>query len=286
MRQREIVKTIRGQQAMDGAGVRLVRVLGHRDVEDFDPFLMLDSFDSQDPSDYLAGFPTHPHRGIETITYLISGRIEHEDSLGNKGTIYPGESQWMTAGSGILHQEMPKESGRMLGFQLWLNLPRAEKMADPAYLGITQEMIPLVFSGGSSVRVLSGRFGEAAGVTPRHIPATLYDVEVPPGEEIQLPTKPEETAFVFFIQGDGLIGGQAVPAKTAVLFGKGDLVSVAAPPQSPLRFIFFSGKPLGEPIAWGGPIVMNTREELEQAFDELRRGEFIRHGEGKSPLGT
>lgn len=280
MKKGEILKTVRGRPAVDGAGVRLVRVLGHQDVKDFDPFLMLDSFDSQNPSDYLAGFPTHPHRGIETITYLISGRIEHEDSLGNQGTIYAGEGQWMTAGSGILHQEMPKESGRMLGFQLWLNLPRKEKMAEPAYLSITREMIPLARSGGCTVRVLSGAFGESAGATPRHIPATLYDVEVPQGEEIQLPTEPGETVFIFLIQGDALIGGQAIPSKTAVLFDKGDFVSVSAPPESALRFIFFSGKALREPVAWGGPIVMNTEGELEQAFDELRRGVFIKHERG------
>ncbi len=278
MKQREIVKTVQGQRAVDGAGVKLVRVLGHRDVKDFDPFLMLDSFDSRDPSDYLPGFPTHPHRGIETITYLISGRIDHEDSLGNKDTIHAGESQWMTAGSGILHQEMPQASDRMLGFQLWLNLPKKEKMAEPAYLSITRDMIPAVRSGGSTVRVLSGRFGDAVGVTPLHIPATLYDVEVPAGEGIQLATDPEETVFVFLIQGNGLIGSRTIPPKTAVLFGKGDLIDLAAPPQAPLRFIFFSGRPLGEPVAWGGPIVMNTPVELEQAFEELRQGVFIKHG--------
>ncbi len=278
MGMREISKTIRGQRATDGAGVRLVRVLGHGDVEDFDPFLMLDSFDSTDPADYVAGFPTHPHRGIETITYLISGRIEHEDSLGNKGAIIAGESQWMTAGSGILHQEMPKESGRMLGFQLWLNLPRAEKMAEPAYLSITREMIPVARSGNAEIRVLSGSYGDAAGVTPRHIPATIYDVTLPAGEELELSTKPEETVFVFLIEGDGAVYGRGIPEKTAVLFGKGDSIAVSAPAESGLRFIFISGKPLQEPVAWGGPIVMNTRQELQHAFDELRNGTFIKHG--------
>ena len=173
MKRREIVRLVRGQQATDGAGVRLVWVLGKRDVEDFDPFLMLDSFDSADPADYVAGFPMHPHRGIETITYLIAGKIEHEDSLGNQGTIGSGESQWMTAGSGILHQEMPRASERMLGFQLWLNLPSGDKMAEPAYLGITQEMMPQLQKDGAQIRVLSGQFEGAAGVTPRHLPATI-----------------------------------------------------------------------------------------------------------------
>lgn len=276
MKKREIVKTVRGQRATDGAGVRLVRVLGNRDVEDFDPFLMLDSFDSTDPADYTAGFPMHPHRGIETITYLISGKIDHEDNLGNKGTINAGESQWMTAGSGILHQEMPRISDRMLGFQLWLNLPRGEKMTDPAYLSITREMIPVIKKDKAAIHVLSGRFEETAGVTPGHIPATIYDVELSNGE-IEIPTKPDEKVFIFLMEGDAVIDGQLILSKTAVLFGEGDSIIVSTKPKSDLRFIFFSGKPLSEPIAWGGPIVMNTRDELECAFDELQRGTFIKH---------
>lgn len=277
MKKREIAKMVRGQRTTDGAGVRLVRVLGNRDMEDFDPFLMLDSFDSTDPADYTAGFPMHPHRGIETITYLIAGKIDHEDSLGNKGTIHAGESQWMTAGSGILHQEMPKASDRMLGFQLWLNLPREEKMTDPAYLSITREMIPVAKKDKADIHVLSGRFEETAGVTPNHIPATIYDVELFVNGEIEIPTKPDETVFIFLMAGDAIINGQLIMSKTAVLFEKGDSITVSAPPNSDLRFIFFSGMPLDEPIAWGGPIVMNTGEELERAFDELRRGTFIKH---------
>lgn len=277
MKKREIAKMVRGQRATDGAGVRLVRVLGNRDVKDFDPFLMLDSFDSTDPADYTAGFPTHPHRGIETITYLISGRIDHEDSLGNQGTIHAGESQWMTAGSGILHQEMPQVSDRMLGFQLWLNLPREEKMTDPAYLSITKEMIPTVKRDKAEIHVLSGRFEEAGGVTPAHIPATIYDVALSKGGKFELSTKPEETVFIFLIEGDGVIDAQRIASKTAVLFEEGDSITVSAPPESDLRFIFFSGRPLGEPVAWGGPIVMNTMEELEHAFDELQKGIFIKH---------
>lgn len=277
MKKREIVKTVRGQRMTDGAGVRLIRVLGTGDVEDFDPFLMLDSFDSTDPSDYTAGFPMHPHRGIETITYLISGKIEHEDSLGNKGTIDAGESQWMSAGSGILHQEMPKPSDRMLGFQLWLNLPQKDKMTTPAYLSITREMIPQVTKGKANILVLSGHLGKTAGVTPNHIPATIYDVKLSKGEEIELATKPDETVFVFLIEGDAIINEQPVFSKTAVLFDKGDYIALSAQPNSDLRFIFFSAKALHEPIAWGGPIVMNTKAELELAFDELQRGVFIKN---------
>ena len=275
MKLREIQKTVRGQHAVDGAGVRLVRVLGHADVYDFDPFLMLDSFDSKDPSDYTAGFPWHPHRGIETITYLISGRIEHMDSLGNKGVIASGESQWMTAGRGILHQEMPQAADRMLGFQLWLNLPRSEKMAEPAYLSITPKDIPVVTTDGATVRVLSGSYGGVSGVTPRHIPASILDVSLPRGESLSLPTKPEETVFLFLIEGEAIINANLIAEKTAVLFGGGDSVSFSAAPDRDLRIIFFSGKALHEPVAWGGPIVMNTREELDQAFDDLRRGTFI-----------
>ena len=276
MNHREIVKTVRGQRAVDGAGVSLVRVLGNRDVYDFDPFLMLDSFDSTNPADYIAGFPWHPHRGIETITYLISGKIEHMDSLGNKGTIESGESQWMTAGSGILHQEMPQAAERMLGFQLWLNLPRSEKMCVPAYLGITQDMIPIVETGHAAVRVLSGSYDGVNGVLPCHIPAGILDITLPKGERLTLPTKPEETVFAFTILGEAVIDAQLIREKTAVLFGLGESIQLEATPDQDLRVILFSGKALHEPIAWGGPIVMNTREELDFAFEELRNGTFIK----------
>lgn len=277
MKKREIIKMIRGQRATDGAGVRLVRVLGNRDAEAFDPFLMLDSFDSTDPSDYTAGFPMHPHRGIETITYLISGEIEHEDSLGNKDSILAGESQWMTSGSGILHQEMPKASDRMLGFQLWLNMPQKDKMAAPAYLSITRDMIRSVKKDVAEIRVVSGRFEETTGVSTKHIPASIYDVSLAKGGSIDLPTIADETVFVFLIEGSAQINGQLIEPKTAVLFGAGEYISVSASPESELRFGFFSAKPLHEPIAWGGPIVMNTRSELEHAFAELRQGTFIKH---------
>ena len=274
----KIAAVVRGRRTTDGAGVRLTRVLANDTVEAFDPFLMLDSFDSTDPTDYIAGFPMHPHRGIETITYLISGRIDHEDSLGNKGSIREGESQWMTSGNGILHQEMPKPSERMLGFQLWLNMPQREKMDEPAYLGITPEMIGRTRTGAARLGVLSGSYGGAQGVTPGHIPATLIDVELPKGESVTLDTKPGETVFVFLIEGNAQIDGQTITEKSAVLFGEGDAVKVASMPDAGLRFMFFSGKPLHEPVAWGGPIVMNTREELELAFRELREGTFIKHG--------
>ncbi|QIB69347.1 pirin family protein [Aminipila butyrica] len=272
----KVIQEVKGQRAIDGAGVHLVRVLGNKNVQEFDPFLMLDSFDSKEPSDYTAGFPMHPHRGIETITYLISGEIEHKDSLGNRGTIGPGEAQWMTAGSGILHEEMPLAAERMLGFQLWLNLSREEKMSEPRYLSIGDEQIGETQVGQAQVRVLSGSFQEATGVTPNHLPVSIYDVTLPKGADISIPVKSGERAFVFLIEGDGYMDGSRISSKTAVLFGSGDEVLVTAPAESDSRFIFFSGKPLEEPIAWGGPIVMNTREELNKAFEELEQGTFIK----------
>ena len=277
MKKCAIRREVRGQRAVDGAGVHLVRVLGRGDTKEFDPFLMLDSFDSLNPEDYLAGFPTHPHRGIETITFLISGEIAHADSLGNRDTIRAGEAQWMTAGSGILHQEMPRRSERMLGLQLWLNLPRDEKMAPPAYLSILPEQIGVERREGAEIRVISGRFGEAVGVVPQHIKASIYDISLAPGGAMDIPVDPAENAFVFLIEGDALVAGRQVGSKTAVLLGEGEAVTVAAPTETSARLIFCSGKPLGEPIAWGGPIVMNTDDELNHAFAELRQGTFIKH---------
>lgn len=275
---RKIKKLVRGQKTTDGAGVHLVRVLGYDTVEDFDPFLMLDSFDSTNPNDYIAGFPMHPHRGIETITYLISGEIDHEDSLGNKGRIGPGQSQWMTAGSGILHQEMPQPAERMLGFQLWLNLPGENKMADPQYFDIGGGMIGEVQKDGAIVRVISGDYEDAKGAKTSYIPATIYDVSLETGKSITIQTKAGENVFTFLIQGDAVVADKRIDEKTAVLFDQeGDTVTVSAPEDSPARFIFISGKPLHEPVAWGGPIVMNSREELQNAFEELRHGSFIKH---------
>ena len=277
MAMKPILQTVRGKRAVDGAGVRLVRVLSLEQTRAFDPFLMLDSFDSENPADYLAGFPMHPHRGIETITYLIQGRIEHEDSLGNKGVIGSGDSQWMSAGSGILHQEMPKACERMLGFQLWLNLPAAEKMSEPAYLSIERDSIPVWEEAGVKVHVISGEFRGARGVTPRHIPASIWDVELGAGAAVTLPVPEGETAFVFLIEGDGLVCGEPIAEKTAVLLGAGGEVELAATPDAGARIIYYAAPPLGEPIAWGGPIVMNTQRELALAFDELNRGTFIKH---------
>ena len=277
MRKRNIMKAVQGKSTVDGAGVHLVRVLGSKDTKDFDPFLMLDSFDSLEPKDYIAGFPMHPHRGIETITYLIKGSIEHADSMGNKDVIREGESQWMTAGSGILHEEMPKPSDRMLGFQLWLNLPAAQKMTQPAYLSITKDMIPVVKTEAADIRILTGSFDEIQGTISSYIQVTIYDVELKPGKSIEISTNPQEKVFAFSIEGSVRINDQLISPKTAVLFSQGDYIQVTSPDETYSRFIFCSGKALEEPIAWGGPIVMNTREELQHAFDELEKGTFIKH---------
>lgn len=274
MSERKVIKTVRGQRTVDGAGVNLVRVLGPADVRDFDPFLMLDSFDSTNPDDYTKGFPTHPHRGIETITYLIEGEIEHQDSLGNKGVIYGGESQWMTAGSGILHQEMPKASSRMLGLQIWLNLPQKEKMIPPAYFDITKGMIRQIPQDFGMVRLVAGQYQDISGVQPPHWPAAMYDVSLDAGKEAVFQTNPDETVFIFLILGEGEIGGKQYPEKTAVLLGSGDHFRLKS--ANGCRFFYFSAPPITEPVAWGGPIVMNTKQELETAFLELESGTFIK----------
>lgn len=276
MKERKIKKQVQGKRTMDGAGVHLVRVLGAGTMYDFDPFLMLDSFDSYNPEDYMKGFPWHPHRGIETITYLVAGEINHQDSLGNKGKILAGESQWMTAGSGIMHQEMPKESPRMLGLQFWLNLPQSEKMAAPHYFDIGVDQIGVIENENGTVRVIAGEYQGVQGAKPLHLQATFYDIEIVSGKEIIVPTKADETAFVFTLEGDGKVAGERVAAKTAVLLDEGDQVVLGALEGSPVRFVFAMAKPLKEPISWGGPIVMNTKEELSLAFDELRDGTFIK----------
>jgi len=277
---RQIRKLVTGHSTVDGAGVHLVRVLGHDDVENFDPFLMLDAFDSTNPADYIKGFPWHPHRGIETVTYLVGGRIEHGDSLGNSGVIGDGDCQWMTAGSGIIHQEMPKASPRMLGVQLWLNLPAKDKMCAPQYNGITQADIPVVREDGAAVRVISGTYRETPSATQGNYVQPLYlDVELESGMVWEAETDPAGTLFVYIISGAGAFGepGETVEQRHAVLFGNGDTFRVMAGEKG-MRFLLLCGRPLREPVAWGGPIVMNTPEELRLAFRELDAGTFIKHG--------
>ncbi|MDR0911301.1 MAG: pirin family protein [Methanobrevibacter sp.] len=286
---KNIKKRITGQATQDGAGVKLIRVLGYENVKDIDPFLMLDAFDSTNPEDYIAGFPMHPHRGIETITYLIEGHIEHKDSLGNGGTIHKGESQWMTAGSGIMHEEMPKEDDRLFGLQIWLNLPKKDKMTDPNYFDIKNDMIKEINIDEGHVRVISGEFNGHKGITGKFIKATLIDFSLKPNNELIIPVNTEDNAFVYVFEGNGYFGNNMnndnkidnkinnnVENKTVAIFDDGDEIKVKSGVNG-IRFLLFAGKPLKEPIAWGGPIVMNDESELINAFDELQNGKFIKN---------
>lgn len=279
MHTREIRRIVRGSNQIDGAGVHLVRVFGYRDVRDFDPFLLFDAFDSTNPDDYTKGFPWHPHRGIETVTYLIKGRIDHEDSLGNKGTIGEGDCQWMTAGSGILHQEMPIASDRMLGAQLWVNLPQKDKMTEPKYRDITADMVPVLKDENGEIRVLSGNYeGMEGAMQAEYVKVRYLDVMIYPGKTMAIPTPSGENVFSYVVEGNGTTGDKqsAIDSRMAVLFTQGEQLVFTAGGEG-LRMLVLSGDSLDEPISWGGPIVMNTREELNLAFEELDRGTFIKH---------
>ncbi|MDR1684125.1 MAG: pirin family protein [Elusimicrobiota bacterium] len=280
--ERKIKKIVTGVPTQDGAGVKLTRVLGRGDVADFDPFLMLDAFDSANPQDYIKGFPWHPHRGIETVTYLIRGDIEHGDSLGNKGSIVDGSSQWMTAGSGIIHQEMPKPAPHLLGLQLWINLPKKNKMTKPAYRDIRPENIAKIEEDGATIGLISGEYkGKKAQTQGEYVKATLLDVAVKAGKKWQLDTAEDKNIFVYIVEGSLIIDGHEVPQKSAALLGGGDVFKPQAGAKG-ARFVLFAGKPLREPVAWGGPIVMNTQEELEKAFEELDSNAFIKDNHPKN----
>ncbi len=279
MQLRTIRKIVTGTTQYDGAGVKLVRVIGRPDVEDFDPFLMLDAFDSKDPADYIKGFPWHPHRGIETVTYLIRGDIEHGDSLGNKGSIKDGGCQWMTAGGGILHQEMPQAAERMLGVQLWLNLPKKDKMTAPKYHDIQADMIPRIEEDGCTIGVISGHYkGHQGAAQGEHVQMTFMDVDMQGESSWQLETPRDAALFIYIVEGEGWFSktdDKLLYNRRAVLFNEGDAFFARASEKG-MRFLLFSGVPLKEPIAWGGPIVMNTREELAEAFRQIDDGTFVR----------
>jgi redox-sensitive bicupin YhaK (pirin superfamily) len=277
MKTRTVLKTYTGTPSVDGAGVKLNRIFGHQDVKDLDPFLLLDFFDSRNPEDYLKGFPWHPHRGIETITYLIDGLLEHGDSLGNSGLIDPLGCQWMTAGSGIIHQEMPQASEHMLGAQLWLNLPRKNKMTDPTYRDITAKDLAIAEDDQTHVKVIAGTYkGHSGPVKGTFVDPIYLDVSIHPNGFFEMIISPEEKVFLLLLSGTIAIAGQSLNANQtkSVLLGEGDQVSAAA--KDGARFLLIAGKPLNEPIAWGGPIVMNTQTELNLAFDELKKGTFIK----------
>jgi redox-sensitive bicupin YhaK (pirin superfamily) len=275
-------KVWRAEPTIEGAGVHLKRAFGNREAPRLDPFLLLDDFRSDDPSKYLPGFPWHPHRGIETITYVLEGDVEHGDSMGNRGDITAGDVQWMTAGSGIVHQEMPRGNaqGRMGGFQLWANLPASHKMMDPRYRDVKRSEIPEVsMEGGAKVKIVCGRVNGVQGPVRDIVTDPEYlDVSVPKGTQFTHTVKKGHTVFAYVVEGsarfdpgrDGLCGPESL-----VHYGDGDAVSIAAE-KEPVRFLLVSGKPIGEPVAWHGPIVMNTSEEIRIAFEEYRNGTFIK----------
>ena len=296
---RKIGKVWKSKQTIEGAGVHLKRAFGYYQVPLFDPFLLLDDFHSPYPPDYLKGFPWHPHRGIETITYVLHGRVEHGDSMGNKGVIESGDLQWMTAGSGIIHQEMPRgnDAGLIWGFQLWANLPASQKMMDPRYRGIVAAEIPeAILKGEVRVKVICGEAGGVRGpVRDVVVDPEYLDVTVPAETTFTHPIKKGYTALAYVIEGEGYFDPErnafshevvgtnyfdfhrqcACSAENLVLYGDGDVVTVTTQ-ESPVRFLLVSGKPIGEPVAWYGPIVMNTQEELRVAFEEYEKGTFIK----------
>lgn len=297
---RAVKHSLTAQPTMEGAGVKLHRAFGFGNTSEFDPFLLFDDFRNDRPTDYLAGFPWHPHRGIETITYVLAGTVEHGDSLGNKGRLGAGDVQWMTAGSGIIHQEMPRgdEAGRMHGFQLWANLPAASKMTAPRYQEVTATDIPEVIDDdGTRVKIVVGSFwGKHGPVDGIAADPTYLDVSVPPGRRKTLPVETTRHAFAYVFAGSGSFRDASAPQgvltdttgeideapvldlsgnRTLILFDRGDEVTVQAGPEG-IRFLLVSGQPLGEPVAWHGPIVMNTRDEIRQALADLQQGTFIR----------
>ncbi len=283
---RKIKKIYRSKPTIEGAGVRLKRVFGNPEVPQFDPFLLMDDFHSDIPDDYIAGFPWHPHRGIETITYVLHGAVEHGDSMGNKGVILSGDVQWMTAGSGIIHQEMPKvQSDKLLwGFQLWANLPASHKMMDPRYRDVKREKIPEVkLDNGAIVKVVCGELEGIKG--PVHdivIDPEYLDISLPPKVNFTHKVKKGYTVFAYVLDGKGYFDTQRgflVETENLVAFGDGDALSISTEKEK-LRFLLVSGKPIGEPVAWYGPIVMNTQEELNRALEEYRQGTFLKQEKG------
>ncbi len=261
---------------LEGAGVKLKRVLGNDDNSTLDPFLLLDHFGSDNPQDYIKGFPWHPHRGMETVTYMWTGEVEHGDSMGNKGVIKSGDVQWMTAGSGIIHQEMPqKYNGLMRGFQLWVNLPAKKKMVDPKYRGIVKGQIPMVQKEGVKIKIIAGKFKDIQGpVRDLAIDIEYFDVELAPEKTFEHPTPKTDTLFAYVVEGVIEVQGKDITQGQCLVFGEGDFAKISSKNGS--RFLFVSGEPLNEPVAWRGPIVMNTEEELEKAYEELRAGTFIK----------
>ena len=279
---RKVQRFIEPRSVLEGAGVKLKRSIAVPELDYVDPFLLFDHFGSDNPDDYIAGFPMHPHRGIETVTYMLDGNVTHQDSMGNEGTIGPGDVQWMTAGGGIMHEEMPgPRQGRMYGFQLWVNLPAKLKMTSPRYQEIASAEIPESRrEDGTQIRVIAGKVDGIQGpVTEIAADPTYLDVTVPPNGSFSHPVSRGHAAFAYLFEGMGAFAttqgdDQAVGHPKLVVFGDGDYVEVCAAEQG-ARFLFVSGKPLGEPVARYGPFVMNTKEEIRQALEDLRNGTFV-----------
>jgi redox-sensitive bicupin YhaK (pirin superfamily) len=298
---KKVSKVWKSKPTLEGAGVHLKRGFGFHEVPQLDPFLLLDDFHSDNPAHYLKGFPWHPHRGIETITYVLHGKVEHGDSMGNQGIISSGDVQWMTAGSGIIHQEMPKGSkdGLMWGFQLWANLPRSQKMMDPRYRDVIASQIPEVtLESGVKIKIICGKVAGVYGpVKDIVIDPEYLDIQIPPKTTFTHPVKSGHTQFAYVIEGEGyfdegrnsygheVIGSNyfdvkrtcLIGAENVIFYGREGSQIVLTSEEVPMRFLLISGKPIGEPVAWYGPIVMNTQEELKLAFEEYEKGTFIKH---------
>lgn len=272
---RQIKEKLTGYRTTDGAGVSLVRVLGRSTVDLFDPILMLDSFDSENPEDYIKGFPMHPHRGIETVSFLSKGNMIHRDSLGNEDSITDGEVQWMTAGSGILHEETLPASKKILGVQIWLNLPRENKMAKPEYKSIKNNEMEIIDIEGGTLKLISGQYKEYTGHTGKYLPLDFYDINLNENTKFEIDMENDKSVLVFLLKGSGKIAGELIPEKTAVKLTEGTKLEIETLDEK-LELLYLSSDRLDEPVSWGGPIVMNTDEELDLAFRELQNGNFIK----------
>lgn len=272
---RKVIKKVRGQRTQDGAGVSLVRVLGNNTMYDFDPILMLDSFDSTDPKDFEAGFPTHPHRGIETVTFMAEGSVSHKDNLGNSETVGDGEAQWLTAGSGAFHSEFMNASSRLLGLQMWLNLPKKAKMTAPTYHSITNDEIKEITIDGGKLRLITGNYKEHKGFQSPNLPLDYYDIILEPNSKFTIDTDSSRSVMVFTLQGDAVVCGTSVEEKTAAKLSEGDSVTIETGNKH-AEVMLMSSVALNEPISWYGPIVMNTMDEIKSTINELNNGTFIK----------
>ncbi len=284
---RKVIEIIDPVYVMEGAGVRLKRSIATQKLDYLDPFLLFDHFGSDDPEDYIAGFPMHPHRGIETVTYLLDGSVKHKDSIGNQGILKKDTVQWMTSGSGIIHEEMPRPyNGKMEGFQLWVNLPAKLKMTTPRYQEVKSSQVPKINSeGGAIVKIIAGEIRGVKGAVTEIFADPMYlDVNIPTGSSFEQPIKPGHTAFAYIFQGEGTFEEldpksqekeTIVQSTKLVIFGDGDYIK-AKSKKTPFRFLLISGKPLNEPIARYGPFVMNTTDEIEQAIKDLQNHEFVK----------